>query len=102
MVGMSPDSDQGGGVTGEGAQLRSFCDVDGQQWEVRAIRPTPADRRAPLVAADLANGWLLFTLGLERRRLAPLPPGWDRAPDSQLLRWCGEAKTVGTARDQRD
>lgn len=75
-------------------ELRSFHDELDQPWEVRAIRPAGTDRRAPVVAEDLANGWLLFTLGLERRRLAPLPPGWQNADESQLKRWCADASPV--------
>ncbi len=74
--------------------LRTFSDEENREWEVRAIRPAHTERRARLVSADLANGWLLFTLGLERRRLAPLPPGWHQATDTQLLRWCVEADPV--------
>lgn len=75
-------------------QLRTFRDEHDQEWEVRAIRPHETERRKRLVAADLANGWLLFTLGMERRRLAPLPPGWHEATERQLVRWCQDAEQV--------
>lgn len=75
-------------------QLRTFRDERNQEWEVRAIRPHLVDRRRRLLADDLANGWLLFTLGMERRRLAPLPPGWHEATETQLVRWCEDAEQV--------
>jgi hypothetical protein len=75
-------------------QLRTFRDEQNQEWEVRAIRPHLVDRRRRLLADDLANGWLLFTLGMERRRLAPLPPGWHEATETQLVRWCEDAEHV--------
>ncbi len=76
---------------------RTFSDETNREWEVRAIHPRRTERRAPLVAADLANGWLLFTLGLERRRLAPLPPGWHEASEVQLKRWCADAEQVAAS-----
>ena len=65
-----------------------------REWEVRAIRPPDTERRARLLPADHANGWLLFSLGLERRRLAPLPAEWHTASDTQLRRWWEAAKPV--------
>jgi hypothetical protein len=73
---------------------REFCDDCAQTWEVRAILPTEWERRSNLVRPDCANGWLLFTLGRERRRLAPLPPEWDRASEAQLTQWCADAERV--------
>jgi hypothetical protein len=73
---------------------RTFRDEDGLEWEVRAITPVTKDRRAPVVRPDLANGWLLFTLGLERRRLAPLPSQWREASESQLEDWRRTAQPV--------
>ena len=73
---------------------RTFRDARDMEWEVRAITPAHHDRRAPVVRADHANGWLLFTLGLERRRLAPLPPNWNEAGEADLKRWCETAERV--------
>jgi hypothetical protein len=79
---------------------RTFRDADGLEWEVRAITPATKDRRAPIVRADLANGWLLFTLGLERRRLAPLPSSWREASEKQLEDWRRTAQPVETRRTE--
>lgn len=88
---MDEEKERGGPASSE---PRVFRDEREQDWEVRAIHPTQRDRRSDFVRADYANGWLLFTLGLERRRLAPLPVGWQSAPESQLAEWCAEAKLV--------
>ncbi len=81
----------------EEVRLRSFCDQRDREWEVRAIRPVPTDRRrARVVSDEMANGWLLFTMGMERRRLVPLPPEWHEATDSQLVRWLTDAERVAT------
>lgn len=80
-------------------QLRTFRDEHNHEWEVRAIRPHLGHRRRRFLAEDLANGWLLFTLGMERRRLAPLPPGWHEATETQLVRWCEDAEPVAAPHD---
>jgi hypothetical protein len=73
--------------------VRIFRDELNREWEVRAVRDTLTERRARLLPRpELANGWLLFCLGEERRRLAPLPPGWFVASDVQLTRWCDDAE----------
>jgi hypothetical protein len=73
--------------------VRIFRDELNREWEVRAVRECLTERRMRLLPRpELANGWLLFRLGEERRRLAPLPPGWFVATDVQLTRWCDDAE----------
>lgn len=73
--------------------VRIFRDELNREWEVRAVRDVLTERRMRLLPRpELANGWLLFRLGEERRRLAPLPPGWFVATDVQLTRWCDDAE----------
>ena len=48
----------------------------------------------PLVAAEFAYGWLCFETEGEKRRLAPVPEGWERADDETIEQWCCVAKTV--------
>ena len=52
----------------------------------------PAHR--PLVAAEFAYGWLCFETFGEKRRLAPVPEGWERADDETIEQWCCVAKPV--------
>ena len=49
------------------------------------------DARAP-VAAEFTYGWLCFETTGEKRRLAPVPEGWDRADDETIEQWCCVAK----------
>ena len=63
-------------------------------------RRTP-DRRAhrrarpPVVAAGLAGGWLCFEARTGaariRRRLTPIPPGWEHCADTVLARHLEDA-----------
>jgi hypothetical protein len=81
---------------------REFWDQSGVRWEVWEVQPallerrlypddTPADidrrtttrKRAP-VAHELRFGWLVFESGGSKRRLAPVPPGWERLDDEGL------------------
>ena len=51
-------------------------------------RRTAEDRRARpvLLAPGLQAGWLVFEREGTRRRLAPIPPGWERMSDAMLER----------------
>lgn len=103
--------------------LRIFTDSDGRAWEVwdvvpqaiagemadrrradrRAEGQTPsafdrrqAERRSALSPA-MAGGWLAFRSSDERRRLAPIPDGWDTVPPAQLDAYRRDARVVGSA-----
>jgi len=100
---------------------RSFYASDGRRWEVWLILPTSAERRAeerrsvrgvrvperrltrerrrrawtPIgVDPAFEKGWLCFETDGEKRRLAPIPEGWDAAEVEQLEAWCGDALIV--------
>jgi hypothetical protein len=62
-------------------------------------RRTPERRRAPFhrtatVASEYSNGWLCFESEEEKRRLAPVPPGWEEAGPDRLSTWLQAAKRV--------
>jgi hypothetical protein len=51
------------------------------------------------VSAPLSAGWLCFESALEKRRLVPVPPGWQRMSDRGLEELCARATVVAkTAR----
>lgn len=41
-------------------------------------------RTPGLMTPGLESGWLCFERGEEKRRLTPIPQGWDAAPDAEL------------------
>ena len=41
-------------------------------------------RTPGLLTPGLEAGWLCFERGEEKRRLTPIPVGWDEAPDREL------------------
>jgi len=62
-------------------------------------RQTPDRRRSPfrrhvVVANEFTNGWLCFESEGEKRRLAPVPEGWEEAGPDRLSQWLQAAKRV--------
>ena len=51
-------------------------------------------RRNVIVASEFSNGWLCFESEGEKRRLAPVPEGWDQAGPDRLSTWLQAAKRV--------
>ena len=92
---------------------RTFADEQGRSWEIWDVRPERVERRANerrrerptpwtgperranperrthieprmRLAHPLAEGWLVFKCEDEKRRLAPIPPGWDTCRGREL------------------
>lgn len=62
-------------------------------------RRTPDRRKNPFrrtieVASEYSGGWLCFESEGEKRRLAPVPPGWDEAGPDRMATWLQAAKRV--------
>ena len=102
---------------------RTFTDRKGLRWDVWEVKPTAAERRylqrrmreedrtdsaerrsgderrrskisrSP-IASEFASGWLCFECPSEKRRLAPVPEGWERVDDDTIEQWCCTAKPV--------
>ena len=51
-------------------------------------------RRNLEVASEYSSGWLCFEGGGEKRRLAPVPDGWEQAGPATLAGWLQSAKRV--------
>ena len=70
----------------------------------RRIGTSGGMRRVKL-ARGFSSGWLTFESRLERRRLSPIPSGWETATISELVDLCSRAATVqahfGRAVDER-
>ncbi|MDB4951476.1 MAG: hypothetical protein JWM27_4125 [Gemmatimonadetes bacterium] len=93
--------------------LREFMDGDGTRWKVWDVAPQEPRTLRPLHAAGapqgaaaerrrgaavMEHGWLCFEKAGEKRRLAPVPQGWDALPDGDLPGLLGDARRV----DRRD
>ncbi len=74
--------------------LREFTDASGNRWTVWSTRP---DWRSG-VPSELHEGWLTFESGKKRRRLAPIPRGWEDASLAKLQLYCSAAQEISGAR----
>ena len=81
---------------------RQFTDSHGRVWDVWEVHPEYVDRRddappstVPKVdrrkrrefrakLGALAAGWLCFETRNEKRRIAPIPDGWEQLSDADL------------------
>ena len=62
----------------------------------------PDQFRRVRLAGGLENGWLAFESSNERRRLAPIPAGWENVPEQELESLCRNATTTGAVRRLSD
>jgi hypothetical protein len=72
--------------------LRSVTDSEGVAWRVWDVLPQTR------YIAGLEHGWLCFESVTEKRRLTPIPPGWQERGDDELLALLREADVVRPAR----
>lgn len=100
--------------------LRDFIDRTGRAWQVwstipkpspsgfsstetgtpRAAGPGPTRAAAPIpaFATGREHGWLTFASSEEKRRLSPIPGGWEEAPDDVLADYCERADRIAPPR----
>ena len=77
--------------------VRTFDDGAGARWEVFEVHR--ASDRPGAVSAGMELGWLAFVHGAEKRRLAPIPSGWEQVSDAELLALCATARAAGPRPD---
>jgi hypothetical protein len=100
---------------------RTFTDSKRVTWDVWEVGPTSPERRSGVAdrrhksrsAADrrqmldisrmpvsgaYAQGWLAFESKHDKRRLAPVPEGWDDFNDRELGRLVEQASPAGRPR----
>ena len=89
---------------------RVFTGQDGRAWTVWVVLPSPRDRGTRLdpnaapresLGPEYARGWLAFVTRAERRRLAPIPIGWEEMTVAGLERLCRVASVVRRSRRDR-
>ena len=67
--------------------IREFVDARGVRWRVWSTVPMTGG-----VVGSFRDGWLTFESGEGRRRLAPIPLGWEDAAAAELSRFCERAE----------
>lgn len=77
---------------------RIFTAPDGTVWQAWSVVPGdhadwPAQARSQL-PPSMAEGWLCFESSAGKRRLHPIPPGWEARSDADLWGFCTLADAV--------
>ena len=73
-----------------------FTDRAGKSWRVWFTRPRLSEVLT-ILPGDWKEGWLTFESGDEKRRLAPVPAGWERLTPQRLELLCRMAEPTGLA-----
>jgi len=81
---------------------REFVDSSGQSWRVWSTVPSMGSR----LRGGFDQGWLTFERtnadgDMPLRRLVPIPPDWESAPDDRLELMCRSADEVARPRTGR-
>ena len=53
-------------------------------WEIFEVQPAADGRPIERMPEGFRSGWLCFQSPTERRRLAPIPPGWQHCEERDL------------------
>ena len=99
---------------------RQFLDASGTLWTVWDVHPSRVQHELDLARAarhgqaapssprpilrldgPFAAGWLCFESGHGKRRLAPIPTGWDQLPVEHLAMLCDTAASVRKPEGER-
>jgi len=70
--------------------IRAFTDSNGVTWRVWSTIPVHTGS----TAESYRSGWLTFESREQRRRLAPIPAGWEDASPARLQLFCANANPV--------
>ena len=68
--------------------------LDQRRGDERRTGTAPENVSRVKISGDFSAGWLAFESRGERRRLSPIPPHWDSAPEAELARWCERASAA--------
>jgi hypothetical protein len=85
--------------------LRTFTAADGSTWNVWNVVPTLArDDRKLFLGMEMTEGWLCFESSSSgtKRRIVPVPDGWETWSDGDLETALGRASDVHRGPRVRD
>lgn len=81
------------------SEHRLFTDDSGTEWTVRAFHPAErADARHTRLLGSYQQGWLSFECDVRKRRLSPIPEGWQALDDDSLRALCARAEEAAPRR----
>lgn len=75
--------------------LRNFIDSRGRGWRVWSVVPEYGwGKEEDTLTPGLVGGWLCFEHGDEKRRLSPIPEGWEEALAEEMESYLHAAAAV--------
>lgn len=96
---------------------RKIVDASGVTWELWEVHPSLVEQRDTdtgppemagerrrvraariKVSPEMRGGWLAIRSENERRRIAPIPEGWEQLTDEQLVSMVESAESAGPPR----
>lgn len=78
--------------------MRKIRDDAGTEWTVYEVNPVATEWRSiGALPEGYRDGWLCFESATEKRRLLPLPVGWQELAPEQLSTLLGNATQVKRA-----
>jgi hypothetical protein len=73
---------------------RIFADARGLRWDACAIHPSASATARVRLPEPYQSGWISFDSAVEKRRLSPIPDGWESLSDDALRTLCDRAEIV--------
>ena len=84
-----------------GTTHRTFTDARGIWWDVFAVYPEPRPWLHSHLQGSYQNGWLCFDSGTEKRRLSPIPEGWQQVGERELEQLAEQAEVAASRRKRQ-
>jgi hypothetical protein len=81
-----------------GSSHRAFTDSRGVTWDAFPVYPVARPSSHTQLKGTLQQGWLCFDSVAEKRRLSPIPPGWQSLSDQALEQLAQRAVVAPTRR----
>jgi hypothetical protein len=78
--------------------MRTVADSAGTEWTIFEVKKTIAGDQWTYLPEQFGNGWLCFESAVSKRRLTPVPHGWDDMSDAELLGLLKQAQPAVRAR----
>jgi hypothetical protein len=83
--------------------LRTFVAHDGVHWNVWNVVPTLVhNERKVALSTGMTSGWLCFESGGVKRRIVPVPNGWEDWSEDELDSALATAQSVERRLPLRD
>jgi hypothetical protein len=81
-------------------QQRVFDDIRGKRWRVFAVHPSRTTVERAALPEGFREGWLSFEADDEKRRVAPIPEGWEQLTIEELRLLCQRAQRAPKRRSK--